>query len=42
MKQIACEFGNRKYVCVERMTGNGKQAQNCMEISLSTVAAALK
>lgn len=24
MKQIAYEFGNRKYVCVERMTANGK------------------
>lgn len=36
------EFGNRKCVSVERMTANGKQTQNCVEMSVCTIAAAFK
>lgn len=36
------EFGNRKCVSVERMTANGKQTQNCMEMSVCTIASAFK
>ena len=41
-KKKLYEFGNRKCVCVEKMTANGKWTENCMEMSVCTVAAAFK
>ena len=42
LKKKLYEFGNRKCVCVEKMTANGKRTENCMEMSVCTVAAAFK